>query len=220
MAPEETKRRPIQGIACTALGGAITATVFYAVVALNHTAAAKPPQGGEPARSLRLVLPPVEETLERVTPPPKAPSQKSAAKQPVPDPQPVSVELQASLPGLSGLSVVLGGPKATPAATGASPPPAPKVFTSGQVDQPAAPLSPLAPPYPEAAKRRRIEGLVRLRLLVDEAGQVRSAAIVSGPALLASASMKFARRLTFSPARHRGRKVQQWVNLPLRFRLR
>ena len=56
-------------------------------------------------------------------------------------------------------------------------------------------------PYPERAKQLMIEGVVRLRLTISEAGKVIHAEVISGPAFgLRSAALKVARKLFFLPA--------------------
>lgn len=56
-------------------------------------------------------------------------------------------------------------------------------------------------PYPERARQLMIEGVVRLRLTISEAGKVIHAEVISGPAFgLRHAALKVARKLFFLPA--------------------
>lgn len=56
-------------------------------------------------------------------------------------------------------------------------------------------------PYPERARQLMIEGVVRLRLTISEAGRVIDAEVLSGPAFgLRNAALLVARKLFFLPA--------------------
>ncbi len=56
-------------------------------------------------------------------------------------------------------------------------------------------------PYPEQARARRVEGIVRMKLTVAESGKVIEADIISGPAYgLRQAALMVARKLFFLPA--------------------
>lgn len=76
-------------------------------------------------------------------------------------------------------------------------------------------------PHPLALRERGIEGVVRLRVWVDElgrAGQVLLAAS-SGWRLFDDAAMAQARRCPFHPARQGSQPVGSWVEFPVRFAL-
>lgn len=56
-------------------------------------------------------------------------------------------------------------------------------------------------PYPERARQLMVEGIVRMRLTISEAGKVIDAQILSGPSFgLRNAALMVARRLFFLPA--------------------
>jgi protein TonB len=78
------------------------------------------------------------------------------------------------------------------------------------------------PEYPEAARLRRIEGLVVLRITVDRAGQVEpDIKVVQSIPLLDDAAIAAARQWRFTPARDRdGQTVRTQFELPMRFQLR
>lgn len=76
-------------------------------------------------------------------------------------------------------------------------------------------------PYPERARQLMIEGVVRLRLTISEAGKVIHAEVISGPAFgLRNAALKVARKLFFLPAtdEHGQARVEQ-VDHDVVFRL-
>ena len=75
--------------------------------------------------------------------------------------------------------------------------------------------------YPLELWDRRIEGAALLLLHVSDAGVVDSAIVkeTSGHAAFDSAAVQGARELQFSPARRGDRRVDSWVELPVRFNL-
>ncbi len=112
---------------------------------------------------------------------------------------------------------------AAPLAVGSVAPPAPR-------DERAAAAPPLQSarraacppaPHPLALRERGIEGVVRLRVWVDElgrAGQVLLAAS-SGWRLFDDAAVAQARRCPFQPALRGEQPVGSWVEFPVRFAL-
>jgi len=79
------------------------------------------------------------------------------------------------------------------------------------------------PPYPPEALARGIEGVVELRVVVDENGAVRSAKVEtsSGDASLDQSALATVRdHWHFDPARRGGTPVECEVVVPIRFRLR
>ena len=79
------------------------------------------------------------------------------------------------------------------------------------------------PPYPPEALARGIEGVVTLRVVIDEEGAVQSAKLEtsSGDAALDQSALATVRdRWHFRPARRYGIPVECEVLVPIRFRLR
>lgn len=75
--------------------------------------------------------------------------------------------------------------------------------------------------YPEIARRSGLEGTVMFKALVDPLGQVDQVMVVNGVhPLLDRAALDAARKCRFTPAKQRELKVQAWVAIPYRFRLR
>lgn len=64
------------------------------------------------------------------------------------------------------------------------------------------------PAYPEEAKRLKIQGMVSVRVVVDENGKVTSAKAVDGPVPLREAAEAAARQATFAPATQDGITVK------------
>lgn len=99
---------------------------------------------------------------------------------------------------------------ATPAAVPESPP----QYDAGYLDNPA-------PDYPAAARRRRVEGLVLLDVMVDADGRPTTVGVAasSGAAELDRAALDAVRAWRFAPARRGSESVAGRVRVPLRFRL-
>ena len=77
------------------------------------------------------------------------------------------------------------------------------------------------PTYPDAARRDRQEGLVRLTVIVDVEGRAESVTLsgTSGHELLDNAALNAVRNWRFRPAMEGGMPVRSRVNVPVRFRL-
>ncbi len=109
----------------------------------------------------------------------------------------------------------------------ASPPDVPSdpgmALLENQVEVPAAldGRSPL-PRYPQMLRDAGVEGMVRLRFVVDTAGHVEAASVqvidATHPAFI-DAVRAILPRLRFTPARVDHRAVRQLVEIPLQFRL-
>ncbi len=78
-----------------------------------------------------------------------------------------------------------------------------------------------APEYPIASSRRREEGVVMVKVMVDANGapSAISLATSSGHPLLDAAALDAVRRWTFDPARAAGVPVSSLVTVPVRFSL-
>jgi protein TonB len=78
-----------------------------------------------------------------------------------------------------------------------------------------------APIYPRAARERRIEGVVRLLVDVNETGAPTAVKVKesSGYTMLDRAAEDAVHRWRFRPARRLGRNVSSQVEIPIRFKL-
>jgi protein TonB len=82
----------------------------------------------------------------------------------------------------------------------------------------ARPLQLAQPQYTDAARNARVEGRVRLELVVDENGAVKDAKILSGLGYgLDEAAMIAAQKIRFRPATRCGRPVQAPFIISMRF---
>jgi protein TonB len=82
---------------------------------------------------------------------------------------------------------------------------------------PALPLIAEDPRFLHSLGKRG--GLVELRVLVDENGEVKEAALVKGDKALADAAMKSVRRWKYIAARKQGVAVKVWLIVPIHFAL-
>ena len=78
-----------------------------------------------------------------------------------------------------------------------------------------------SPRYPPRARRMGYEGLVMLKVLVDENGRVADLAVfkTSGYAALDRAAISSVKTWLFEPGTEDGKKKKMWVKVPIRFQL-
>ncbi len=82
------------------------------------------------------------------------------------------------------------------------------------------PIEIVRPEYPLSAQRRRVSGIVVVRVLVGEEGAVLEAEVLSSPDPLGSldrAALEAARRWRFEPARSDGATLRYWYEIPFEF---
>lgn len=94
-------------------------------------------------------------------------------------------------------------PPPTPTPTPQSAP-SPTVATTQRVSERVLQgnaINRITPPYPEIAKRARIQGAVQILVTISEEGKVTDATTISGPPLLRAAAIDAARKWYFTPTR-------------------
>ena len=88
----------------------------------------------------------------------------------------------------------------------------------------ATPLYQINPPpkYPRLARRRNLEGVVFLDVLIDVSGRVADIRLFSssGHSVLDRAAQKAVRRWLFTPGTIGGKQHEMWVKVPVRFQLK
>ncbi|MGH9824889.1 MAG: energy transducer TonB, partial [Blastocatellia bacterium] len=88
-------------------------------------------------------------------------------------------------------------------------------------DTAPVPLNRPRPNYTEEARKNKVQGLVRARVLVGADGQVKQVAIRQGlPGGLDEEAIQAAYSMRFTPARKSGNAVAVWVALEIEFNLR
>ena len=114
-------------------------------------------------------------------------------------------------PGAGTGSIISSGPSKVDVADAPPPPPPkptpPKAPISGGVLNGKA-VRLVQPPYPAIARSARASGQVRVQIVIDENGNVISAAPVSGHPLLQGAAVSAARSSKFTPTKLSGMPVK------------
>jgi protein TonB len=79
-----------------------------------------------------------------------------------------------------------------------------------------------SPPYPRKARRMGYEGIVMLKVLIDENGRVDDLTVLksSGHTVLDRAALSAVRKWLFEPGTEGGIKKKMWVKIPVRFDLK
>lgn len=181
---------------------------------------AMPPPAPEPVATAALPPPPPPPppqpeapTAEPArTPPPRpAPPRATAARQAEPRPR------SDRAPGggaaeAPGVMAVAAQPAVAPPGTGTEP---------LLVTAPRYRRTPRPPDYPARALEFGLTGTVTIRALVSPEGDTQETRLwrSSGHPLLDAAALAAVRRWAFEPARHAGRAVPAWVEVPVHFRL-
>jgi TonB family protein len=85
------------------------------------------------------------------------------------------------------------------------------------VDKPPRVIERVMPVYPDDALRKRIRGLVVLRVLVSENGEPVEIRVEKGRASLTQAAVDAVRHWRFEPARKGGRPVRTFTTVEITF---
>lgn len=95
-------------------------------------------------------------------------------------------------------------------------------YMPGQLDHLPSVLRAVRPDYPAEARKKKIEGRVVVRLIVDSAGLPAHCAVHAAEpdGYFEEAALAAARKTRFIPGKKGGRPVQCLVLLPFDFRLR
>ena len=94
-------------------------------------------------------------------------------------------------------------------------------YSIGDVDSKPGLLGQALPPYPRRARRRQIEGWVKVRFLVTKDGSVENLTVLqeSPTRVFRRTVMKTVPRWRFKPARKSGKSVDVWVEQTINFKL-
>ena len=145
---------------------------------------------------------------------------KTANANPQPDHRPLSADTSF----IKKIHRVPGG-SPEPATTAAMPPATQNddnLF--GKVIKLALPLykQNTAPPYPLKARRLGYEGIVMLKVLIDENGRVDDLMVLesSGHRVLDRAALSAVKKWLFEPGTEGGVKKKMWVKIPIHFDLK
>jgi len=94
-------------------------------------------------------------------------------------------------------------------------------YSVGDVDSKPGALGQALPPYPRRARRRGIEGWVKVRFLVTKDGRVRNLTVLqeSPTGVFHKTVMNTVPRWRFKPARKDGQPVDVWVEQTINFEM-
>lgn len=95
------------------------------------------------------------------------------------------------------------------------------VFAASQLDSPLAAIAKAAPVYPPAAKRRNIEGWIKVKFLVDEQGQVDRVSVLDAEpeGVFDQAVLRCISSWRFKPGTKGGIAVKAMVEQTITFKL-
>lgn len=191
--------------------------VLFGFIPFAHRIA-KPERSLELRTTSAVEAPPPAE--EEITPPPT-----EAEKPPEVAPEPQLAETQQQIPLSADLEVALGSGGAlagfgeirsltTAEAVQED------TFDVADLEKRPEPTSQVAPTYPEALRKAKVEGVVTLIFVLDETGRVEDPRVENStrpefekPALDAI------RKWRFSPGQKDGQAVRTYIRVPLRFRV-
>jgi len=86
-------------------------------------------------------------------------------------------------------------------------------------DQPPRPIKITRPQYPQEAFVKKIEGMVKVQILIDANGRVVNARVIQSIPLLDAAAVQTVYQWVFSPAIKNGRPVATLAEAPVTFRI-
>lgn len=178
----------------------------------------------KPERSLELrttsaveLPPPVEEEI--APPPPEAEKPPEAA----PEPQlaettqqiPLSADLEIAM-GSGGALAGFGEIRSLTAAEAVQE----DTFDVADLEKRPEPVSQVAPTYPEALRKAKVEGVVTLIFILDETGRVEDPRVEnSSRPEFEKPALDAIRKWRFSPGQKDGQAVRTYIRVPLRFRV-
>ncbi len=178
--------------------------------------------------------PPAEATTASATSvPPRSIPDAAAPVTDAPPPRPAEIEVPPTPPAAPPMPLTPPTPsppaQAVPAAamphplteTGIALPIDPTWYPTRQLDRPPRGMNTITPEYPREARRRGIEGNVRLRLRIDEEGRVREAEALEGtpPGMFEAAALAAFESARYTPALRNGRAVRSEIEIRVVFRL-
>jgi protein TonB len=177
-----------------------------------------------PERSLELrttsaveLPPPVEEEI--APPPPEAEKPPEAA----PEPQlaetqqqiPLSADLEVAL-GSGGALAGFGEIRSLTAAEAVQE----DTFDVAELEKRPEAVSQVAPTYPEALRKAKVEGVVTLIFVLDETGKVEDPRVENSTrSEFEKPALDAIRKWRFSPGQKDGQAVRTYIRVPLRFRV-
>lgn len=125
----------------------------------------------------------------------------------------------AALPARSQDSSVPATPDASPTPTVAVSPQVPKRVRVSSAVAERLIVHKVAPQYPEAARRERIQGAVQLSAVVGRDGKIVDVVAVSGDPALSKAAIEAVRQWVYKPYKIHDRPVEVDMTITINFNL-
>jgi protein TonB len=96
-----------------------------------------------------------------------------------------------------------------------------QVMTADSVDNKPAPRRQVQPDFPESARRRGVEGFVKLSILIEAHGSVTKAKVLEAEpsGVFEESALSAVRQWEFNPPTYQGKPVSMWAEQTMRFRL-
>lgn len=191
--------------------------VLFGFIPFAHRIA-KPQRALELRKTSTVELPPPVE--EEIAPPPP-----EAEKPPEVAPEPLLAEMQQQIPLSADLEVAMGsggalagfGEIRSLTAAGAV---QEDTFDVADLEKRPEPVSQIAPAYPDALRKAKVEGLVTLIFVLDETGRVEDPRVEnSSRPEFEKPALDAIRKWRFSPGQKDGQAVRTYIRVPLRFRV-
>lgn len=139
-------------------------------------------------------------------------------------PSPLSVDFRPELPSLPDSLPILALQTVPVAPVAVSAPVAPTAetfYNVNEIDAPLMPISRMPPVYPLAARRKGIQGWVKVKFLVTRQGTVKGVSIVAAHPvnLFEKSVLRAVSSWRFKPGTVDGKAVDTWAESTLEFKL-
>jgi protein TonB len=190
------------------------------------TEAETEPEAGPPIALLTATtpspVPPIPQAIAPARDPSPTPNTPAT---PIPSPAPVSAPVTSAASPADAASSpaqpaekLRGGAQSTGLPIGIDT----TWYVARQVDHHPKVIGVIEPAYPEEAKRRNIEGSLKLMLKIDDLGRVQSAEVVEAtpPGVFDDAALAAFRDARFRPAMKDGRPVRYQAYMRVEFKLK
>jgi protein TonB len=206
------------GLPAAVIFGVGFTAVLFGFIPFAHRIA-KPDRGLELVPTSAVNAPP---PVEQDTPPPPI----EAEKPPEAAPEPQLVETQQEIPLNATIEEVMGtgtgvfegsgGIRSLTTAETVSE----DTFDVAELEKRPQPVSQVAPTYPEALRKAKVEGVVTLIFVLDETGRVEDPRVEnSSRPEFEKPALDAIRKWRFSPGEKDGQPVRTYIRVPLRFRV-
>ncbi len=208
-----TLKRHAVAMASTVLGGGIVLSLLWA---MNNFST--PPPKLPKAAAVQFTIEKQAkkpEPTQRQKPKPRAQERRQASHAPAPSIGTALSGLSFDLPAFamgdlqSGASSLLGQTVDN------------QVMTAESVDSKPVARRQVQPEFPEGARRRGVEGFVKLSILIDTGGTVSRAKVLEADprGLFEEPALAAVKQWEFDPPTYNGKSVSMWAEQTLRFRL-